>query len=91
MFGRLKDFRRIATRYDRLALNFEAALCLAAAVSYWLSVRSLAGQLPMIWLAVSRRNHFMRTRAPKLYFGLKLFDPPRECSFSFGISGCALS
>ena len=36
MFGRLKDFRRIATRYDRLALNFEAALCLAAAVSYWL-------------------------------------------------------
>jgi transposase len=36
MFGRLKDFRRIATRYDRLAVNFEAALCIAAAVSYWL-------------------------------------------------------
>ena len=36
MFGRLKDFRRIATRYDRLAVNFEAALCLAATVSYWL-------------------------------------------------------
>ena len=36
MFGRLKDFRRIATRYDRLAQNFLAAICLAATVSYWL-------------------------------------------------------
>jgi len=36
MFGRLKDFRRIATRYDRSATNFLAAVCLAAAVSYWL-------------------------------------------------------
>lgn len=36
MFGRLKDFRRIATRYDRSAMNFLAAVCLAATVSYWL-------------------------------------------------------
>jgi len=36
MFGRLKDFRRIATRYDRLARNFHAAVCIAAVVSYWL-------------------------------------------------------
>jgi transposase len=36
MFCRLKDFRRIATRYDRLATNFLAAVCLAAVVSYWL-------------------------------------------------------
>jgi transposase len=35
MFGRLKDFRRIATRYDKLARNFLAGLCLAAAVAYW--------------------------------------------------------
>ncbi len=35
MFGRLKDFRRIATRYDKLARNFMAGLCLAAAVAYW--------------------------------------------------------
>ncbi|MGU3454657.1 hypothetical protein ACLBXZ_30600, partial [Methylobacterium fujisawaense] len=34
--GRLKDFRRIATRYDRLATNYLAAVCLAATVSYWL-------------------------------------------------------
>ncbi len=36
MFSRLKDFRRIATRYDRLAKNFHAAVCIAAVVSYWL-------------------------------------------------------
>ena len=36
MFGRLRDFRRVATRYDRLATNFLAAVCLAATVSYWL-------------------------------------------------------
>ena len=36
MFCRLKDFRRIATRYDRLAANFLAAICLAATVSFWL-------------------------------------------------------
>jgi transposase len=35
-FGRLKDFRRIATRYDRSATNFLAAVCIAAIVSYWL-------------------------------------------------------
>jgi transposase len=36
MFGRLKDFRRIATRYDRSATNFLAAISLATIVSYWL-------------------------------------------------------
>ena len=36
MFGRLKDFRRIATRYDRLAIHYLAAVCIAATVSYWL-------------------------------------------------------
>ena len=36
MFCRLKDFRRIATRYDKLATNFMAAICLAATISYWL-------------------------------------------------------
>ncbi|MDE2063622.1 MAG: transposase, partial [Bradyrhizobium sp.] len=28
-FNRLKDFRRIATRYDRLARNYLASVCLA--------------------------------------------------------------
>ena len=36
MFGRLKDFRRIATRYDRSAKNYLSAVCLAATVCYWL-------------------------------------------------------
>ena len=33
-FGRLKDFRRIATRYDRLARNFLASVCIVAAL-WW--------------------------------------------------------
>jgi transposase len=36
MLGRLKDFRRIATRYDRSATNFLAAVCFAVTVSYGL-------------------------------------------------------
>ena len=36
MFCRLKDFRRVATRYDRLATDYLAAVCIAATVSYWL-------------------------------------------------------
>ena len=35
-FCRLKDFRRVATRYDKLARNFMAAVHLAAIVAYWL-------------------------------------------------------
>ncbi len=36
MFCRLKDFRRIATRYDRKATNFLAAVYIAATRGYWL-------------------------------------------------------
>ena len=36
MFGRLKDWRRIATRYDRCAHTFFSAICLAATVLFWL-------------------------------------------------------
>jgi transposase len=35
-FNRLKDFRRIATRYDRLARNYLASICLAAALVWWI-------------------------------------------------------
>ena len=35
-FCRLKDFRRIATRYDKLARNFLSAVCLVAVVAYWI-------------------------------------------------------
>jgi transposase len=37
MFARLKDFRRIATRYDKLARNFLAGVLLAAAITWWLN------------------------------------------------------
>ncbi len=36
MFCRLKDWRRVATRYDKLASNFAAAVILAAIVIWWL-------------------------------------------------------
>ena len=35
-FCRLKNFRRIATRYDRLARNFLASICLVAAIVWWI-------------------------------------------------------
>jgi transposase len=36
MFGRLKDWRRIHTRYDRCAHTYLSAICIAAAVVFWL-------------------------------------------------------
>lgn len=36
MFGRLKDWRRIATRYDRCAHTFKAAITIAAIVIWWI-------------------------------------------------------
>jgi transposase len=35
-FNKLKDFRRIATRYDKLARNYLASVCLAAALVWWI-------------------------------------------------------
>ncbi len=35
LFGRLKNWRRIATRYDRLARNYMAAIALVAVVTEW--------------------------------------------------------
>ncbi len=37
MFGRLKDRRRVATRYDRCPIVFLCATALAATVLFWLS------------------------------------------------------
>jgi transposase len=34
--GRLKDFRRVATRYDKLAVNFLSAVILATLVAFYL-------------------------------------------------------
>lgn len=35
LWCRLKDWRRIATRYDKLARNFLAAALIAATIIYW--------------------------------------------------------
>jgi transposase len=37
MFGRLKDWRRIAMRYDRCAHTFMATITIAATVIFWLN------------------------------------------------------
>jgi transposase len=34
--GRMKNWKRIATRYDRLAVNFMAAIALVALATQWL-------------------------------------------------------
>ena len=36
MFGRLKDWRRVHTRYDRCAHTFMSAIAIAATVIFWL-------------------------------------------------------
>jgi transposase len=37
MFCRLKDFRRLAKRYDKLARNFLATAIIAATIIWWLN------------------------------------------------------
>jgi len=37
MFAKLKDWRRIATRYDRCAHTFMSAICIAATVIFWIN------------------------------------------------------
>ncbi len=37
LFAKLKDWRRIATRYDRCAHTFFSAICIAAAVLFYLN------------------------------------------------------
>ena len=46
MFGRLKDRRRVATRYDRCPRAFPSAVALTAAVMFWpgAEVRTLGVQ-----------------------------------------------
>ncbi len=37
MFGKLKDWRRIHTRYDRCAHTFFSAICITATVIFWIN------------------------------------------------------
>ena len=36
-FARIKDWRRVATRYDRCAHTFFSAICIAATLSFWIN------------------------------------------------------
>lgn len=63
MFGRLKDWRRVATRYDRCPKVFLSAIALAAIVIYWLCVLSLehsVGAVHHIINAVEQRRRWDR-------------------------------
>jgi len=37
LFAKLKDWRRIAMRYDRCAHTFFSAICLAATIIFWIN------------------------------------------------------
>jgi transposase len=37
MWARIKDFRRVATRYDKLARNYLSAAAIAATAIYWIN------------------------------------------------------
>lgn len=37
MFARLKDWRRISSRYDRCAHTFMSAICIAATIIFWIN------------------------------------------------------
>jgi transposase len=37
MFGKIRDWRRIRTRYDRCAHTFMSAICIAATVIFWIN------------------------------------------------------
>lgn len=37
LFAKLKDWRRVATRYDRCAHTFFSAICVAARVAFYLN------------------------------------------------------
>lgn len=61
IFCKLRDFRRVATRYDKLATNYAAAVQLAAIMIWWLSVRSLALRAGPYRLAVGRLGRLAAT------------------------------
>lgn len=48
MFGRIKDWRRIAMRYDRCAHTFFSAICIAATLTFWLRSESCVPH-PVFW------------------------------------------
>jgi hypothetical protein len=54
MFGKLKDWGRVSTRYDRCPKVFLSAIALAATVIFWLRVLTLV--TPEEWVALVVKN-----------------------------------
>ena len=59
MFAKLKDWRRVATRYDRCAHTFFSAICIAASVTFYLNQGVLS-------LALSSMQRSIRSCPPDL-------------------------
>jgi len=58
MFGRLKDWRRVATRYDRCPKVFLSTIALATLVIYWLWVLTLSSQQGLFSLIITEVTMF---------------------------------
>ncbi|GLQ58398.1 DDE transposase [Gluconobacter japonicus] len=56
MFGRLKDWRRVATRYDRCPTVFFSAICLTVTVMFCLRGLSLVIQRIIVSICSKRRD-----------------------------------
>ena len=66
MFCRLKDWRRVATRYDKLARNFEAAVHIAAFITWWAnwvwSLERLRAKWTPVRVKKTRQNNKLQLR-----------------------------
>ena len=64
MFGRLKDWRRVATRYDRCPKGFLSAITLAALVIYWLLVLTLRTSRSSLFAFLDSQKRFALIGCP---------------------------
>jgi hypothetical protein len=62
MFGRIKDWRRIAMRYDRCAHTFFSAICIAATVIFYLKESVLSLEFLCCSLEVKPGGLLIRVR-----------------------------
>ena len=77
MFGRIKDWRRIHTRYDRCAHTFMSAICIAATVIFWIGQRALSVDLFRFHGSITV-NLFDRERFGGIVRGLRLWGPGKH-------------
>lgn len=61
IFAKLKDWRRIATRYDRCAHTSFSAICIAATVIFWINESS--GNLWLLPSELKDGSHFWLSKA----------------------------